>query len=337
MTPAPKIIVATSLLLLLATDGLARASDAPSTLDVWPENVPGETGNVPAERTEHRTGRMPIILVTNVSKPTITVYLAPADKNTGAAVLICPGGAYAVLAWDLEGTEVAQWLNSIGVTGVIVKYRVPVRPGTPRYMPPLQDAQRAMSLVRSRATDWHIDPNRIGMLGFSAGGNLTGVASTHYDHRAYDPIDEIDKVSCRPDFAVLIYPAWLNREGTDELAPEVRVNAHTPRAFFVHANDDPIKSDSSVAMYLALKHAGVPAELHIYASGGHGFGLRPTTQPCSIWPQRCEQWLRSQGLLSAVTSHPDARSQADPGRSRESAPPDRTTAGGSSGAAPRSE
>jgi len=284
---------------VLLFDSSARAAEGPLVFDVWPGPVPGETGQTGPEKSQQRPGPVrPITIVTDVSKPTITVYRAPGDKDTGAAVLICPGGGYAALAWDLEGTEVAQWLNSIGVNGIILKYRVPVRTGTPRYLPPLQDAQRAMSLVRSKAAEWHFDPHRIGMLGFSAGGNLTGFACTHFDRRAYEPIDEVDKTSCRPDFAVLVYPAWLNREGTAELDPELHVSKNTPPAFFVHADDDPIKAESSVAMYLALKHAGVPAELHIYATGGHGFGLRPTDKPCSTWPQRCEEWLSSRSLLS---------------------------------------
>jgi len=287
-------------LIALLTPGLF-AANAPLTLDVWPGKPPGESGNIGAEKVEEKSpgpDGKPIHLVSNVTKPTLTVYRPPKDKDTGAAVIICPGGAYAVLAWDLEGTEVADWLNSIGVTGIILKYRVPARPDSPRYLPPLMDAQRAISLVRSKAKEWGIDPKRIGMLGFSAGGNLTAIASTHFDHRAYDAIDEIDNVSCRPDFSVLIYPAWLVKEGTDELVPEVHVSKQTPPAFFAHANDDPIKSDSSAAMYLALKHAGVSAELHIFASGGHGFGLRPTTQPCSHWPQQCEQWMRTTGFLT---------------------------------------
>lgn len=279
----------------------AFAGQEPATLDVWPGKAPGERGQIGAEKVEKKGGPNPVTLVTNVTRPTLAVYKPQADKDTGVAVVICPGGGYAVLAMDLEGEEVAHWLNSIGVTGIILKYRVPVRPGVPRYLPPLQDAQRAMSLVRSKAGEFKIDPRRIGILGFSAGGNLTAFACTHFDERAYEPIDDVDKVSCRPDFGVAVYPAWLVKEGTDELIPELRVTKETPPMFFAHANDDPIKSDSSAAMYLALKHAGVPAELHIYAKGGHGFGLRPTANPCSTWPARCEAWMRSTGILPAAT------------------------------------
>ena len=279
----------------------APAEENLPVLDVWPDKAPGEKGQIGEEKSEKKGA---VTLVTNVTKPTLTLYRAPRDKDTGAAVVICPGGGYSVLAWDLEGTEVAQWLNSIGVTGIILKYRVPQRPDTPRYLPPLQDAQRAISLVRSKAGEWGLDPHRIGMLGFSAGGNLTAVASTNYDKRAYDPSDDIDKLDCRPDFAVLVYPAWLNQEGTEKLAAEVRVDAHTPQMFIAHATDDPISVESSVSMYLALHRAAVPVEMHLYAVGGHGFGLRPTDKPCSSWPQRCEQWMRKQGLLKKSEAAP---------------------------------
>src|SRR5205807_221696 len=167
-------------------------------------------GNVGAETaTGSKPGEKPVLRISNVSHPTLTVHRPAKDKDTGAAVVICPGGGYSILAWDLEGTEVAKWLNSIGVTGIILKYRVPGRPDDPNHRLPLEDAQRAMSLVRSKAKEWDIDPGRVGMLGFSAGGNLTARACTQFDHRSYDAIDDVDKVSCRPDFGVLVYPAWL--------------------------------------------------------------------------------------------------------------------------------
>ena len=162
---------------------------------------------------------------------------------------------------------------------------------------PLQDAQRAMSLVRSKAAEWKIDPERIGILGFSAGGHLSATTSTNSDRRNYEPIDDVDKLSCRPDFAVLVYPAYLLKDKSDELAPEVRISKDTPPVFFAHADDDPHSSDNSARMYLALKEAGVPCELHIYASGGHGFGLRQSEHPSCTWPARCAEWMKSQGLL----------------------------------------
>ena len=286
------------LFLILVARGYG--ADAPPVLDVWPDKVPGETAQLPPEKVENKPGGgKTIAIMSNVSKPTLTVYRPPKDKDTGAAVIICPGGGYSILAMDLEGTEVADWLNSIGVSGIVLKYRVPQRPNLPRWQLPLEDAQRAISLVRSKAGEWGIDPKRIGLLGFSAGGNLTAVAATHFDKRAYEPIDDADKVSCRPDFGVLVYPAWLNQEGSQTLAPEVAVTSQTPPMFLAHATDDPINAESSVAMYLACKHNNVPVEMHLYAKGGHGFGLRKSDNPCSTWPQRCEEWLKSAGMLKA--------------------------------------
>lgn len=195
----------------------------------------------------------------------------------------------------MEGTEVADWLNSIGVTGIVLKYRVPRRKDREKHDAPLQDAQRAMSLVRSHADEWGIDTNRIGILGFSAGGHLSATAATNYDKRHYEAIDKVDQESCRPNFAVLVYPAYLV-EG-EGLAPEIRVTSETPQTFFAHAGDDRIGAENSIGMYLALKKVNVPAELHVFASGGHGFGLRPSDHPASTWPQRCEQWMQSRGFL----------------------------------------
>lgn len=278
-----------------------QAEDKPLVLDVWPGKVPGEKADIgPEAMVEAKPKQRVTRRITNVSKPTISVFRPAKDKDTGAAVLVCPGGAYKILAWDLEGEEVARWLNSIGVTGIVLKYRVPHRPDDPKGkqpVGPLQDAQRALSLVRSKAAGWGIDPKRIGMLGFSAGGNLTARTATNFDKRAYDAIDAVDKVSSRPDFAVLIYPSYLVVKDKAELAPEIRVRKECPPMFLVHAGNDPLPADGSVHCYLALKHAGVSAELHVYTSGGHGFGLRPSEHPCSTWPDRCAAWLKAQGYL----------------------------------------
>ncbi len=240
-------------------------------------------------------------MVTDVTVPTLTIYPASKDKGTGTAVLICPGGGYWNLYWQLEGEEVAAWLNSIGVTGILLKYRVPRRPDEPQAEParrPLQDAQRAVSLVRSKANDWGIDPERIGMVGFSAGGHLAIATATSYERRTYQPIDDVDKISCRPDFAILLYSGYLKAKDKDELAPGLTVPAGTPPIFLAHGGDDIIsRPEHSVLLYLALKRANVPAELHIYAGATHDFGVRESDRPCSTWTESCAKWLNHQGLL----------------------------------------
>jgi acetyl esterase/lipase len=289
--------------LLLACRGAAGA-DKPLTVDLWPGKPPGDKADVGDEKVlENKPGEKEVKRITNVSHPTLTVFRPDPGKDTGAAVVIAPGGGYNILAWDLEGEEVAAWLNSLGVTGVVLKYRVPRRPDSPKDAAPpqaLMDAQRAVSLVRSKAKEWNLDPKRIGMLGFSAGGHLTAWTATNFDKRSYESIDEVDRVSCRPDFAILIYPAYLVLKDKDELAPDIRVGKETPPMFFAHAGDDRVRPENSVILYRALHGLGVPAELHVFASGGHGFGLRPSKQPCSTWPQRCGDWLKAQGFLSGA-------------------------------------
>jgi acetyl esterase/lipase len=285
-------------LALIAIISHRAPAQGPLTLDVWPGKPPGETGEIgPEKYLDNKPNERQVKRLANVTKPTIAVYRPAKDRDTGTAVLICPGGGYNILAMDLEGEEVATWLNSIGVTGIVLKYRVPRRKDLPAHALPLMDAQRAMSLVRSRATEWGIKSDRIGILGFSAGGHLAAATSTNFDKRSYEPIDDIDKVSDRPDFAVLIYPAYLTEKGKDQLAPEIRVKKDTPPTFFAHAGDDGVSPENSVMMYLALKRAGVPAELHVYGNGGHGFGLRPAASPAVTWPARCEEWLRSREIL----------------------------------------
>jgi acetyl esterase/lipase len=275
----------------------ALAADTPLVVKLWPGKAPGDTGGIGEEKMESKPGDK-VQRLTNVSIPTITVTRPAKDKDTGAAVVIAPGGGYSILAWTHEGEDVATWLNSIGVTAVLLKYRVPRRPDDPKDKPPvgaLMDAQRAIGLVRNNAKEWGIDPKRIGFLGFSAGGHLTGWASTNYEKRAYDPIDDADKVSCRPDFAVLIYPGGLIVKDKDELSPEIKVTKDTPPSFLAHAGDD--KAENSVRYYLALRKEGVKAEMHIYASGGHGFGMIKKNHPSDEWTQQCAEWMRDQGFL----------------------------------------
>jgi len=279
----------------------------PLIVEIWPGKVPEETATIGPERFRMSPAldrkqvevTEPTRMITDVTKPTLTIYRPPKEKDTGTAVLICPGGGYWNLYWQLEGEEVAEWLNSIGVTGIILKYRVPRRPGEPEKEParrPLQDAQRAVSLVRSRAGEWGI--GRIGIVGFSAGGHLAIATATGFDKRTYEPIDDVDKISCRPDFAIPVYSGYLKAKDKDELAPGIHVPVGTPPVFLVHGGDDIVSPpENSVLMYLALKRAGVPAELHVYAGATHDFGVRKSDQPCSTWTESCANWLRQLGFL----------------------------------------
>lgn len=286
------------LLALSCTVATAADPPPPVVLDVWPGPAPGEVGKIPAEA--YIDEQPPTVTrLANVSHPTLTVYRPAPERDTGASVVICPGGGYYILAMNLEGDEVAAWLNSIGVTGIVLKYRVPRREGTPpnqKPIQPLMDVQRAVRLVRSKAADWKLDPGRVGVLGFSAGGHLSAAACTRYDEAVYPAADEVDKLSARPDFAVLVYPGGME-DLNDPENPATRVTPKTPPMFLAHAGDDKVSPINSVNVYSALKKAGVPAELHVYADGGHGFGLRPSEKPCSTWPQSCEAWMRTMKLL----------------------------------------
>lgn len=272
------------------------------TLPLWPGTVPGATAQLPPE-TDMTTAKdnliagRPLVRLGNVSTPTLTVY-APKGANTGAAVVVFPGGGYQILAIDLEGTEVCDWLNSIGVTCVLVKYRVPNSGPYPKSSAALQDAQRAVGMVREHAAEWGIDAKRVGVLGFSAGAHLSAALSTHYDKRLYDAVDDADKLSCRPDFAVIIYPGYLAlAEQNMAPNPEIHPTADTPPSFIVQAEDDPVHVENAVVYFMALKNAKVPAELHIFAQGGHGYGLRRTALPVTGWPQLAQTWLHTIHVL----------------------------------------
>lgn len=280
----------------------AGAAEGPAPVALWPGRAPGDTGELGEEAdttkpTDNLIAGRRLIRLGKVSQPTLTVFRPPADRDTGASVLVCPGGGYHILALDLEGTEVCEWLNSIGVTGVLLKYRVPRREGREPHAAPLQDAQRALGWVRHRAPELGLDPGRIGVLGFSAGGHLAAALSTNPD-RTYPRVDAADDLSCRPDFTVLVYPGYLAvKEQGDRLPAELKVGATTPPTFLVMAQDDPVRVENVLHYALALQQAKVPMELHVYPAGGHGYGLRRTELPVTTWPDRVADWMKAQGWL----------------------------------------
>ncbi|MDR2844517.1 MAG: alpha/beta hydrolase [Puniceicoccales bacterium] len=285
MKNAFSAIAACAMLLLSAALVSAADGTGAVVIPIWPGEPVGE--NAPA-KPEKRDGKNGFVSVTNVWTPTIEVFPAPAANNTGAAVLICPGGGYSSLSYSYEGVHIAEWLNSLGITGVVLKYRVPQRPNTQRGELPLKDAQRALSLLRSRAAEWKIDPARIGILGFSAGGHLSALASTAPE-RTYAPADDADKLSCLPNFTVLIYPAYCVENGA--LSPRLPVTKKTPPALLIHAANDPYTCDSSLLYFSALRKERVSAEVHIYSKGGHGFGMHRKTYPVATWPTCAAAWL----------------------------------------------
>jgi acetyl esterase/lipase len=299
-----RLIPLAACLMLICSAALAGEDtlnlDNKPVVKVWPGKAPGETGEVGAEHIQNRNPKLgaDVIRLANVSEPILMLYRAktegPATPTT--TVLICPGGGYNILAWNLEGTEIAGWLNSIGVHAAILKYRVPRRKDRPKHEAPLQDAQRAMRLLRANAEPWGVAPDRIGILGFSAGGHLSAAASTNFDKSAYEPIDEADQLSARPDFTVLIYPAYIADDNVTQVAPEIAVTDKTPPAFIVQTEDDRYV-DSAIGYSLALKKAKVSAELHVYPEGGHGYGLRETGKTITTWPARCADWMRDRGLI----------------------------------------
>lgn len=284
------------------------------SIALWPGKVPDESGGIGPERIRMSPAldrkqvevTEPTRMITDVTIPSITVCRPAKEEDSAAAVVICPGGGYWNLYWQLEGEEVAAWLNSLGITGVILKYRVPRRPGELEREParrPLQDCQRAVSLVRSNAKNWGLDPQRIGIIGFSAGGHLAIATATRFQNRSYEAQDEIDKVSCRPDFVILAYPGYLKAKDKDELAPGLSVPTVTPPVFLVHGDEDIISPPQhSVCMYLALKRAGIPAELHVYAGAAHDFGVRTNDHSCSAWTQACAEWLKQHGFIKAASA-----------------------------------
>lgn len=296
MTPRPILSA-----VLLSAAASCLGAEAP--IHLWPGTPPGDTGKLGEEKdmtkpSDNLVAGRPVLRIGNVSDPTLTLYRAPADRNTGAAVVVCPGGGYYILAIDLEGSEVCEWLNSIGVNAILVKYRVPRRAGRPDFAAPLQDVQRAFGLVRSHAREWALDPARIGVLGFSAGGNLSAVLSAHTEARTYPRVDAADDASCRPDFQILIYPAYLVKDDDGFASnPDVAVSASTPPTFMVMAQDDPVHVENILSYGQALQRAKVPMEMHLYPTGGHGYGLRPSNDYVTTWPRRATDWMRSRGII----------------------------------------
>jgi acetyl esterase/lipase len=284
-----------------------QPSPGHTQVPIWPGTPPDAQPVAGPEYTQ-RVGEDPpgAVVVGKVSRPTMTVY-SPKGRNTGAAVVVFPGGGYWVLYMDLEGTEVCDWLTSKGITCVLLKYRVPgehlsPRSGAyPKSPMALEDAQRTIGLVRLHAAEWHIDSHKIGVLGTSAGGHLVAAISTNFAKRLYPAVDAADKESCRPDFGVALYPGHMleNTSKDFELNPYIPVTKQTPPTFLLQAEDDPIDTvKNSLVYYAALRKAGVPVEMHLYAHGGHGFGLRRTKFPITGWPQLVETWLETIGMTS---------------------------------------
>ena len=288
-----------------------QPSPGHTQIPIWPGAVPDARPAKGPEITK-TTGKESLVAgrpwtsVENVAQPTMTVY-SPQGRNTGAAVIVFPGGGYEILAIDLEGTEVCGWLTSKGITCVLLKYRVPAPRSSPYWgafpQSPmaLEDAQRTLGLVRLHAAEWHIDPHKIGVLGFSAGGHLVAAMSVHFQQRLYTAVDAADKESCRPDFAVALYPGHLaTATNSISLNPDIasHITPQTPPTFLLQNEDDKVdRVEDSLSYYAALKKAGVPVEMHLYAQGGHAFGLRRTKFPATAWPQLVETWLGTIGMI----------------------------------------
>jgi acetyl esterase/lipase len=280
-----------------------QAAEPSAIVNIWPDQPPGAARVIgPEENLTKIDDRLiageKIIKLGNVARPQLHVFIPPEEKRRRTGVVICPGGGFNILAWDLEGTEVARWLNEQGVTAMVLKYRVPRRAENPSLMA-VQDTQRALSLARSHAKEWGFAPHRLGVLGFSAGGFAASHVAVVNDKRSYEAVDEIDKVTFRPDFGVIIYAGGLIDDKTGQLKPEFADVERSPALFLVHTVDDDVSCENSIQLFRALKRASKPGELHIWDAGGHGYGLRPDPKyPVTTWPKRCEEWLDRNGWLS---------------------------------------
>ncbi|HAA87762.1 MAG TPA: xylanase [Verrucomicrobiales bacterium] len=287
------------LVILYSISFVPLSADENPEINLWPAGaVPDEPEGIEKRKKPTTIDKVGKMRIAYVDEPSITVYKAPKDRSNGTSVIIFPGGGYNILAWTHEGTEIAEWLNSLGVSAFVLKYRVPRRDPEKPHTLPLQDAQRAIRIVRSRSKEWGIDPGRIGVLGFSAGGHLAVMSGTHYGDKSYERIDDADDLSSRPDFLIPIYPAYLgDRKNRDQLSGLVDINKNTPPMFIAITHDDSDRAYYSALLYAALKKSGVVGELHIYSKGGHGYGMRKSKDPVHTWPDRCADWLGSMGLL----------------------------------------
>jgi acetyl esterase/lipase len=269
-----------------AEDAPVVPPSAPMTLELWPVGrMPGHG----SEKPEQSVVEGNVLRINNISNPTISVFRPPGAAHGLSALVICPGGGYGLLAYDKEGTEIATWATTLGMVGVVLKYRVPGRDGA------FQDVQRALRLVRSHAAEWDIAPDRIGVIGFSAGGHLAARVSTDFAHQAYTALDAIDALSCRPDFAVLVYPAYLDKDG--HVSPELPISAQTSPTFIVHNDDDLHFVVGSKIYFPALQAEHVVSEFALFSTGGHGYGLR-CTKDARVWPERCAHWLATLGVVA---------------------------------------
>lgn len=293
-----------ALLLCLVPSILSAATPAaPVVIKVWPGAVPGEESFDASKVTPPAPRNDGIERIPLVTEPTLTYYPAPAATNTRTAVLIAPGGGYNILAWNHEGTEMAEWFNSLGVNAAVLKYRVPRRnPNTPHVLP-LQDAQRALALMRQNAAAWGFEANRVGMMGFSAGGHLTVMTAVTGSERTYPVQDKADDLVGAPNFLMPIYPAYLADERTPgDLYPNIKVTPAFPSTFMAVTHDDVLRGLNAARLYIALRTANVTGELHIYTRGGHGYGIRKSDNPVSTWHHRLEDWLRIEGWLTKPAS-----------------------------------
>lgn len=272
------------LVCMMMSAGVNTMAQQVKNIPLWPGNAPGETVKAPMKTSPDNKGN--VLRIAEVTDPFISVYPAPAGSTQDAAVIVCPGGGYNILALDLEGTEIAKWFNSLGYTAFVLHYRVPQKQAGA-----LQDIQRAIRMVRSKAADYHINPEKVGVLGFSAGGSLSARASTLYDEQQYTPVDAADQQSAKPAFALLIYPAYLDKGPDRKLTPELKVTAATPPMFLFATADDPY-GNSALVMAGALRDAKVPVELHFYNKGGHGYGLRKGNPAAEAWPALAQAWLK---------------------------------------------